>query len=95
LRVRRQLHMCIRYRFLPAQLAKEVRAGEIFLFCPYSSRILYHQDVAEDEEETYFSMDETGSLADFDDDFGDEEDLLEEGEARDDGDGEKPLGFEE
>ena len=40
-------------------------------------------------------MDETGSLADFDDDFGDEEDLLEEGEARDDGDGEKPLGFEE
>ncbi|MDE6705008.1 MAG: nucleic acid-binding protein [Treponemataceae bacterium] len=83
------------HMILPAQFANEVRDGEKILFCPYCSRILYHQDVAEDEEETYFSMDETGSLADFDDDFGDEEDLLEEGEARDDGDGEKPLGFEE
>ena len=83
------------HMILPAQFANEVRDGEKILFCPYCSRILYHQDVAEDEEETYFSMDETGSLADFDDDFGDEEDLLEEGEARDDSDGEKPLGFEE
>ena len=83
------------HMILPAQFANEVRDGEKILFCPYCSRILYHQDVAEDEEETYFSMDETGSLTDFDDDFGDEEDLLEEGEARDDGDGEKPLGFEE
>lgn len=83
------------HMILPAQFANEVRDGEKILFCPYCSRILYHQDVAEDEEETYFSMDETGSLADFDDDFGDEEDLLEEGETRDDGDGEKPLGFEE
>ncbi|MBD5425981.1 MAG: nucleic acid-binding protein [Treponema sp.] len=83
------------HMILPAQFANEVRDGEKILFCPYCSRILYHQDVAEDEEETYFSMDETGSLADFDDDFGDEEDLLEEGEASDDGDGEKPLGFEE
>lgn len=83
------------HMILPAQFANEVRDGEKILFCPYCSRILYHQDVAEDEEETYFSMDETGILADFDDDFGDEEDLLEEGEARDDGDGEKPLGFEE
>ena len=83
------------HMILPAQFANEVRDGEKILFCPYCSRILYHQDVAEDEEETYFPMDETGSLADFDDDFGDEEDLLEEGEARDDGDGEKPLGFEE
>ncbi|MDE7140126.1 MAG: nucleic acid-binding protein [Treponemataceae bacterium] len=83
------------HMILPAQFANEVRDGEKILFCPYCSRILYHQDVAEDEEETYFPMDETGSLADFDDDFGDEEDLLEEGEARDDSDGEKPLGFEE
>ncbi|MDE7227214.1 MAG: nucleic acid-binding protein [Treponemataceae bacterium] len=83
------------HMILPAQFANEVRDGEKILFCPYCSRILYHQDVAEDEEETYFPMDETGSLADFDDDFGDEEDLLEESEARDDGDGEKPLGFEE
>lgn len=83
------------HMILPAQFANEVRDGEKILFCPYCSRILYHQDVAEDEEETYFPMDETGSLADFDDDFGDEEDLLEEGETRDDSDGEKPLGFEE
>lgn len=83
------------HMILPAQFANEVRDGEKILFCPYCSRILYHQDVAEDEEETYFPMDETGSLADFDDDFGDEEELLEESEARDDGDGEKPLGFEE
>lgn len=83
------------HMILPAQFANEVRDGEKILFCPYCSRILYHQDVAEDEEETYFPMDETGSLADFDDDFGDEEDLLEESETRDDSDGEKPLGFEE
>ncbi len=82
------------HMILPAQFANEVHDGEKILFCPYCSRILYHQDVAENEEETYFPKEEAGSLADFDDDFGDEEDLLEEDEARDDGD-EKPLGFEE
>ena len=60
------------HMILPAQFANEVRDGEKILFCPYCSRILYHQDVAEDEEETYYSMDETGSLADFADDVGDE-----------------------
>lgn len=83
------------HMILPAQFANEVHDGEKILFCPYCSRILYHQDVAEGEEETYFSVEDTGSLADFDEDFGDEEDLLEDGEEREDGDEEKPLSFEE
>lgn len=83
------------HMILPAQFANEVRDGEKILFCPYCSRILYHQDVMDGEEETYFSADETGTLADFDEDFADEEELLEEGEEHEDGDEEKPLSFEE
>lgn len=84
------------HMILPAQFANEVHDGEKILFCPYCSRILYHQDVAEGEEETYFAADDTGSLADFDDDFADEFDEdLAEGEEREDGDEEKPLNFEE
>ena len=83
------------HMILPAQFANEVRDGEKILFCPYCSRILYHQDVVDGEEETYFSADETGTLADFDEDFADEEELLEEGEEHEDGDEEKPLSFEE
>ena len=69
------------HMILPAQFANEVHAGEKILFCPYCSRILFHQDILEGEEvEDFHSMDETGSLADVEEDFADElEDEYEEG----------------
>lgn len=68
---------------LPGQFANEVRDGEKILFCPYCSRILFYQEVNEDEAEDYSSLEETGSLADFEDEFADErdEDEIEESEA--------------
>lgn len=60
------------HMILPGQFANEVHKGEKILFCPYCSRILYHEDVAESETVEYSSFDETGSLADFDDEFADE-----------------------
>lgn len=87
------------HMILPAQFANEVRAGEKILFCPYCSRILYYQEVAEGEEEDYFSMDETGTLADLDDEFADEYDEDSEGsennEESSDLDEEKPISFED
>ena len=92
------------HMILPAQFANEVHEGEKILFCPYCSRILFHQDVAEGEiTEDYLSMDETGSLADFDDEFADEfedeidEDMVSEEsdeESTDDVD-DKSISFEE
>ena len=56
------------HMILPAQFANEVHEGENILFCPYCSRILYHEDAAEDSQETFFN--DAGSLADLsDDDF--------------------------
>ncbi len=92
------------HMILPAQFANEVHEGEKILFCPYCSRILFHQDVAEGEiTEDYLSMDETGSLADFDDEFADEfEDELDEDMVSEDSDEEssddvddKSISFEE
>ena len=87
------------HMILPAQYANEVHEGEKILFCPYCSRILFYQEVAEGEqEEDYFSMDETGSLAGFDEDFADEFDDIEEGEETDSessDDEEKSISFEE
>ena len=87
------------HMILPAQFANEVREGDKILFCPYCSRILYYQETEAGEEEDYFSSDDTGSLADFEDEFADE--FLDENEDGDeildnddDGD-EKPLGFED
>jgi len=62
------------HMILPAQFANEVRNGESIVFCPYCSRILFYQEV-EDGEAEFFQMEETGSLADFEDD----EDLLDSG----------------
>lgn len=61
------------HMILPGQFANEVHEGDKILFCPYCSRILYHEDVAENEAVEYSSLDETGSLADFDDEFEDDE----------------------
>ena len=59
------------HMILPAQFANDVHNGESITFCPYCSRILYYQE-AEDGENEYFQLDDTGSLADFEDDFDDE-----------------------
>ena len=83
---------------LPAQFPNEVHAGEKILFCPYCSRILFHQDILEGEEvEDFHSMDETGSLADFEEDFADElEDEYEEGsEEESSDDDEKSISFDD
>ena len=83
---------------LPAQFANEVHEGEKILFCPYCSRILFYQEIAEGEEaEDFLSMDETGTLADFDDEFSDEYDEESDGtddDSLDDGD-EKSISFDD
>ncbi|HAH61737.1 MAG TPA: nucleic acid-binding protein [Treponema sp.] len=55
------------HMILPAQFANEVRKGESILFCPYCSRILFYEEAAEDEQESYFKLEDAGSLADLDD----------------------------
>ena len=58
---------------LPANFANEVREGEDINFCPYCSRILYYEEVSEDQQEDYFDMGVAGSLAGLDEDFDDED----------------------
>ena len=84
------------HMILPAQFANEVHEGDKILFCPYCSRILFHQDVEAGEEETFFTNEDTGSLSGFEFDDEDEESQLD-GEEREeeDSDEEKPLSFEE
>jgi predicted nucleic acid-binding Zn-ribbon protein len=64
------------HMILPAQFANEVRLGEEIVFCPYCSRILFHEESEEGEEE-YFNAEDSGSLSDLDDieeeDFDEEE----------------------
>ena len=55
---------------LPGQFANEVREGESILFCPYCSRILFYEEVADEDQVTYYN--DTGSLADSDDELEDE-----------------------
>ena len=78
------------HMILPAQFANDVRTGDKIVFCPYCSRILFYQEVAEGEDE-YFQMDDTGSLADLGDDYDDEYD--EEDEDYDDSDSVKELDY--
>ena len=82
---------------LPGQFANEVRDGEKILFCPYCSRILFYQEVNEDEAEDYSTLEETGSLADFEDEFESErdEDEVEEGENENNLDDEKSMAFDD
>ncbi len=61
------------HMILPANFANEVREGEDINFCPYCSRILYYEEVSEDQQEDYFDMGAAGSLAGLDDDFDDED----------------------
>ncbi len=76
---------------LPAQFANEVRSGEDIVFCPYCSRILYYQEA--DDDTQYFHMDDTGSLADLDEE--DDEDEFENEEQNEEQDEVKDLGYDE
>ena len=82
---------------LPGQFANEVRDGEKILFCPYCSRILFYQEVNEEEVEDYSTLEETGSLADFEDEFADEreDDEVEDGENENSLDDEKSMAFDD
>jgi predicted nucleic acid-binding Zn-ribbon protein len=66
------------HMILPAQFANEVRKGENILFCPYCSRILFYEEAADDEQESYFKLEDAGSLADLDDEENFESDDEEE-----------------
>jgi hypothetical protein len=68
---------------LPANFANEVREGEDINFCPYCSRILYYEEVAEDQQEDYFDIGAAGSLAGLDDEFDDEDSEFAEDEDED------------
>ena len=61
------------HMILPANFANEVREGVDINFCPYCSRILYYEEVSEDQQEDYFDMGVAGSLAGLDEDFDDED----------------------
>jgi len=83
------------HMILPAQFANEVRNGDDINFCPYCSRILYYQE-AEDGEDEYFHLDDTGSLTDFEDDFEDEdEEDADMADSSADRETLKELGYEE
>lgn len=58
------------HMILPGQFANEVRRGENILFCPYCSRILYYEESDANEDESYFNLDDVGTLDD--DDFNDD-----------------------
>jgi len=57
---------------LPAQFVNEVRQSNKIVFCPYCSRVLFHQEGEEGQDEIMADI-ESGSLADLDD-FADESD---------------------
>ncbi|MGI5172049.1 nucleic acid-binding protein [Treponema sp. OMZ 840] len=83
------------HMILPAQFANQVRNGDDINFCPYCSRILYYQE-AEDGENDYFHLDDTGSLTDFEDDFDDddEDEDSDMGESMADRETLKELGYD-
>jgi predicted nucleic acid-binding Zn-ribbon protein len=54
------------HMILPAQFANDVHEGKEVVFCPYCSRILYHEESTEDEV-VLFDTESVGSLADLDD----------------------------
>lgn len=58
------------HMILPAQFANEVQDGKEILFCPYCSRILFHEMAENEDQETYFN--DPGSLSD--DEYDEDED---------------------
>jgi predicted nucleic acid-binding Zn-ribbon protein len=71
------------HMILPAQFANDVHEGKEIVFCPYCSRILYHEEASEDEV-IIFDTESVGSLADLDDldEDKDDDDDEDEEEAR-------------
>jgi predicted nucleic acid-binding Zn-ribbon protein len=67
------------HMILPAQFANDVHEGEEIVFCPYCSRILYHEESLGDDDHL-FDTESVGSLADLDD-LDEETDEDEEEEA--------------
>jgi hypothetical protein len=64
---------------LPVQFANMIHQGEEIVFCPYCSRILFYEESGQDGE-TYFDIEDSGSLSDLDDMEEDEYDDDEEEE---------------
>lgn len=84
------------HMILPANFANEVREGDSIKFCPYCSRILVYEEVAEDQAEDFFNMGAVGSLAGLDDEFEDEEaEFGDEVEEKDEFDESEDLDAEE
>lgn len=84
------------HMILPANFANEVREGDSIKFCPYCSRILVYEEVAEDQAEDFFNMGAVGSLAGLDDDFEDEEaEYGDESEEKDEFDENEELDVDE
>ncbi len=67
------------HMILPAQFANEVHNGDEIHFCPYCSRILFYQE-PEDGEGEFFQLEDTGSLAGFDEDYFSEDEMEDEEE---------------
>lgn len=83
------------HMILPAQFANEVHQGEKILFCPYCSRILYYEEDDSNSSE-FLTMDDAGSLTDFDEEDDEDQDLLDEGMENEDEDGESgSMGYDE
>ena len=61
------------HMILPANFANEVREGENIKFCPYCSRILFYEEVSDEQQEDFFNIGVAGSLAGFDDEDDDDE----------------------
>jgi len=62
------------HMILPAQFANTVRDSESILFCPYCSRILFYEEADADSTESFFKLEDAGSLTDLDDDWGEDDD---------------------
>ena len=54
------------HMILPAHFVNEVRVGNKIIFCPYCSRVLFHQESAEDSGDMITEI-ESGSLSDLED----------------------------
>jgi predicted nucleic acid-binding Zn-ribbon protein len=67
------------HMILPAQFANEVHGGSKITFCPYCSRILFYEESEAIDSEFLQGVD-TGSLSDFESDFADEIEEIEEAE---------------
>ncbi len=62
------------HMILPANFANEVREGEDINFCPYCSRILYYEEVSEEQQQDFSAIGAVGSLAGLDDEDDEDED---------------------